>query len=269
MKIKIVSASECKLDRWVRVISAICALLVLLYYFSMGIFVGFGVSLLFVWLVMGILLTFIALRFPALRKRWKRVKKWIRILLTSFVAIAILLALVCGGLILSGFFVDIPEEGVDCIIVLGAQVKPTHPSLALAERIDAAYDYLVAHPNTIAIASGGQGPDEPISEAQCIFECLVEMGIEPERIILEDRSTSTAENLRYSALLIPESCESVAIVTNNFHAFRGQSTARKVLPSMEIYCLPADFHPFMLPHYTVREIAALLADTLKGNLKFW
>lgn len=267
---KLYLAPESKLDRWVQIISAILAGLSLLYYLTMGFFVGFGVSLLFVWLMLALMLGAIALCFPALRRWWMKQRKWLKVILTVWVALALAFALISSGAILSGFVSDIPADGeVDCIIVLGAQVKADHPSLSLAQRIDAAYEYLSAHPNTIAIASGGQGPDEPMSEAQCIYEHLVDMGIEPERILLEDRSTSTAENLKFSAELIPEGCKSVAIVTNNFHSFRGKATARKYLADLELYHLPADSHPILLPHYFVREIAAMLADTLRGNLKFW
>lgn len=269
MNKKLICPAQCSLDRWVQTVSAIGASLALLYYLAMGLFVGFGVSLLFVWLLFALFLGAIALQFPALRRWWKTQKRSLRVILTACAVMLLLLAILFAGAILSGFFSDIPDdESVDCLIILGAQVKPTHPSLALAERIEAAYDYLACHPDTVAIASGGQGADEPISEAQCIYDCLVEMGISPDRIILEDRSTSTAENLRFSAELLPDGCQSIAIVTNNFHAFRGEATARKVLDDMDIYHLSADFHPFMLPHYLVRECAALLADILRGNLTF-
>lgn len=267
---KLIIPSQCKLDRRVKTVSLVGAALALLYYLMLGIFVGFGVSLLFVWLMLALALAIFALCFPALRLWWKKLKKHGRALLLACIALVLLFALVVVGAIISGFFSDIPyDRSVDCLIILGAQVKPNAPSLSLAKRIDTAYEYLAAHPDTIAIASGGQGADEPISEAQCIYDCLVEKGIDPERIILEDRSTSTAENLQFSAALIPDDCETVAIVTNNFHAFRGQATARKYLTDKDIYRLPADFHLFLLPHYLVRECAALVVDTLRGNLKFW
>lgn len=269
MKKEILQEPLCTLDRWIQGICAIGACLSLLYFLGVGVFVGFNVSLLFVWLLLAVLLAIVAMRFPSLRIRWKKLDRRLRIALFVCTVIVLLILLICLFAIFSGFVCDIPEgETVDCIIILGAQVKADHPSLALSYRIEAAYEYLSAHPETIAIASGGQGADEPMSEARCIYECLVEMGIEPERIILEERSTSTAENLQFSASLLPEGCETIAIVTNNFHAFRGECTARKYLPDTEVYRLPAEFHLYMLPHYLVREIAALAADTLRGNLKF-
>lgn len=269
MKVKFYVPARSKLDRWVFVLSLICSVLSFVYYLGIGIFAGFGVSLLFVWLVIALFFAFLALRFPSLRCWWKKRSKAFKISLTVCFLIGVLIVLVCVGAILSGFVCDIPDnETVDCIIILGAQVNADHPSLALARRIDVAYEYLAEHPETIAIASGGQGADEPMSEAKCIRDCLVEKGISPDRIILEDRSTSTAENLQFSAALLPEGCESVAIVTNNFHAFRGECTARKMLSDLEVYRLPAKLHFVMLPHYIVREVAALAVDTLRGNLAF-
>ncbi len=257
-----------KLDRWVRTICVILSLLCFLYYITVGVMVGFGVSLLFVWILLGMLLGATAVCFPALRIRWRKLKKPIRIVGTVALLLIIFFVCMVAGLIFSGFFTDISDSSeIDCLIILGAQVKSDHPSLALARRIDAAYEYLHAHPNTIAIASGGQGADEPISEAQCIYDYLVERGISPDRIILEDQSTSTAENLQNSARLIPNNCQRVAIVTSNFHAFRGQRTALNYMPDKKIYRLPASFPLYLLPHYMVREFAAVIVDTLRGNLK--
>ena len=79
-----------------------------------------------------------------------------------------------------------PKESVDYIVVLGAKVRETGPSASLWDRIRGAHDYLVAHPNVIAIVSGGQGEDEPMTEAQAMYDGLVGMGIDPGRIWLEE-----------------------------------------------------------------------------------
>ena len=89
---------------------------------------------------------------------------------------------------------------VDCdyVVVLGAGVNGTRPSLPLQERIDAAYDYLVAYPDAVCIVSGGQGNGENITEAQCMYNELTAMGIETDRIWLEQRATNTRDNIRFS-----------------------------------------------------------------------
>ncbi len=95
-----------------------------------------------------------------------------------------------------------PEDKAEYVIILGAQVRGETPTLVLSARIRAAAEYLNDHPNAVAVASGGKGNGENISEAEAIRRGLIRLGIGEERILLEDRSTSTAENLRFSAEVI-------------------------------------------------------------------
>ena len=89
------------------------------------------------------------------------------------------------------------------VIVLGCQVRPDGtPSRMLRDRIQAAYDYLSVHEEAVCVASGGQNDREPTTEARCIRDTLVSMGIDPGRIYPEDSSTSTEENLAFSAEVI-------------------------------------------------------------------
>ncbi|MBQ2538376.1 MAG: YdcF family protein, partial [Ruminococcus sp.] len=85
------------------------------------------------------------------------------------------------------------------LIVLGAQVRPEGvPSLILRGRIDAAEKYLDEHREAKAVLAGGMGFDEPMSEAKCMYDTMVEDGISPDRLIMEDKSKNTMENFRYS-----------------------------------------------------------------------
>ncbi len=95
-----------------------------------------------------------------------------------------------------------PAGDGEYVIILGAQVRGEVPTLVLGARIRAAAEYLQEHPQAIAVASGGKGSGENISEAEAIRRGLVRLGISEERILLEDCSTSTAENLRFSAEVI-------------------------------------------------------------------
>ncbi|WP_050614923.1 YdcF family protein [Bacillus testis] len=116
---------------------------------------------------------------------------------------------------------DKVPEHLDYVIILGTKVNGETPSLALRERIQTAAHYLRDNPSTIAIASGGQGPNEGISEAQAIKTALIEEGIEENRIRMESKSTTTKENIAYSKKLIPDiEQKSGAIVTNQFHLYR-------------------------------------------------
>ena len=119
----------------------------------------------------------------------------------------------------------------DCtVVVLGCQVSANgEPTVMLRDRIDAAYDYLSAHPESRCVASGGQNDNEPISEAACIRNTLAARGIDPDRILLEDRSRSTEENLRFTAEIIRQQGLNprVAIASDNFHQLRASVWARR------------------------------------------
>jgi uncharacterized SAM-binding protein YcdF (DUF218 family) len=146
----------------------------------------------------------------------------------------LIITVVCG-LLYVGFLhykiihhanIEAPKNA-DYIIVLGARVKGTIPSLALQFRIDHAAEYLKQNPDTIAIASGGKGPGEDISEAESIKNELINHGINESRILLEDTSTTTYENIRFSKKLIPKNAEIGLVVTNDFHIFRAKMIANK------------------------------------------
>ncbi len=117
-------------------------------------------------------------------------------------------------------------KNADYLIVLGARVKGTVPSLAFASRINAAAEYLRKNKNTIVIASGGKGLGEDISEAESIKRELVKQGISESRIVLEDRSTDTYENIKFSKKLIPPQAKAGVVVTNTFHLYRAISIAK-------------------------------------------
>lgn len=143
------------------------------------------------------------------------------------------------------------ESGLDYIIVLGAGVNGTKPRRPLTIRINYAYDYMSRNPDTILIASGGKGIGEDITEAECIRRELVARGIDDARILLEEKSTSTEENLRFSKVFIEEQ-SSVGILTNSFHLFRAKSIARQEGYG-EAYGLAGDTLMPMGIHYVVRE----------------
>ena len=153
-----------------------------------------------------------------------------------------------------------PEEGRDYLIVLGAKVNPQGPSMALRDRINAACDYLTAHPDCTAILSGGQGPDEPMTEARCMYEELVKMGIDPSRLWLEGASTNTWENLKFSRDLLEANTGSVpdqiALLSSEFHLFRAGLFARRF--GFEALGVPAPTSlPLLKVNYFIREAVAV------------
>lgn len=181
-------------------------------------------------------------------------------------AIFIIIAVYCTALtaIIMSFGAnsrDIPTDTP--AIVLGCKVNDDEPSLMLKKRIDAAYEYLEENENAVVIASGGKGDDENISEAEAVGNALEEKGISRERIIIEDSSTSTAENMLFSKKIMDENgmgAEAV-IITTEFHQFRASLLAKR--NGITPYRISSKSNPFSLPTAVVREWLAVLATLLK------
>ena len=161
-----------------------------------------------------------------------------------------------------------PETDCPYIVVLGAKVNGTSPSLSLSDRIRAAENYLKAHPDTIAVLSGGQGPDEGIPEAQCMFNELTKRGIAPERLWLEPRSTSTWENLNFSLDIIEEKTgirpDSIGLLSSEYHLFRAGLFAKDC--GVEAIGIPAATSwPSIRLNYFLREAAGVWHYILLGG----
>ena len=202
-----------------------------------------------------------------LQKKNPKVAKILRWVFTGLVALGLAVCSVTGCLILRAGQ-QAPEEALPYIVVLGAQVKDSGPSASLQERIDAAYDYLVAHPDTIAIVSGGKGDDEPITEAQCMYDCLIGMGISPDRVIKEEQATSTWGNLNFSLDIIEAQTgsrpTSLGVVSSEYHLFRTGLQAKEF--GLEVIGIPAKTGSFdRWLHYFVREILGVWHYILLGG----
>lgn len=243
----------------------ILGVVMIAYYLLLGLLVRFGQSLQFMWLLAGLILIVRALYWFWAERRGRipgsKYLRPLRIALAACVAIFLLVE----GIILGAGFVAAPQ-GLDYIVVLGARVNGREPSGALRNRIQRAAEYLEANPDTCAVLSGGRGSDEEISEAQCMYENLIAMGIAPDRLILEDQSTDTSENLSFSRCLIPEGAN-VGLVTNNFHIFRSLALARGL--GWEVSGVPVATSLISFPHYMMREFVGVVYDGLRGNLGFF
>lgn len=237
------------------------ALLFFLYYLTAMLFGGAGTSILWIWpcasfalAAMGVCVLFfgeIPHKHPL-----------------SVAVIIVIMSLVISFLIVEGFIVahmgSTAPDGVECIIVLGAAVKGERPSVALRERILTAYDYLKNNPDTVAVLSGGQGKGENISEAECMRRELTSRGIDDSRLILEDESTSTSENIKNSLAIIGDRYSSIAVLTNNFHVYRALRLV-SAQTDIKTYAISAPFRNPLVLHYMVREFIGLGNDTLRGN----
>ncbi|MGN0185753.1 MAG: YdcF family protein [Aristaeellaceae bacterium] len=236
------------------------------YYLALGIFVRFGQSLQYLWLLGGVLCIARYLYWRHVEKsgRYPAHRKLLRALRVLF-CLTLAFFLTVEGVILCGGMME-AEPGLDYIVVLGARVNGREPSGSLRNRIQVGVEYLQDNPQTIAVLSGGQGSDEEISEAQCMYENMLAAGIDSARLILEEESTDTAANLRNSRALIPKGA-SVGLVTNNFHIFRALVLARNQ-GWEDVHGIPVATTLFSLPHYLMREFVGVVYETVRGNLTF-
>lgn len=220
------------------------------YYFICIAFAHIGVSWLWIWPAAAV---FFLIRFFML-KRNVQVPKIVSGVYYTFLALFLILFSAVEFKIVNAMF-TVPENNLDYIITLGAAVRNGVATSPLELRIERSYDYLLNNPGTVDIASGGQGSNESVSEAQCIADGLISRGINPERIILEDRSSDTVENISNSFKFIPDNSRT-GIVTNSFHIYRAVRTAQ--LLGHEASGVPAVTYPILGLHYIVREFFAVV-----------
>lgn len=147
------------------------------------------------------------------------------------------------------------------IIVLGAGLRGENVSDVLRRRLDAALTAWQQNPTAYVVVTGGQGPHEMIPEALAMQRWLLEHGVPPDKIILEDKSTSTEENLAFALVLLEKqgiaADEPIAIATNAFHIFRSEQYAKKV-GFTDVRSIPASMNKItLLPSY-FREVVAIV-----------
>ena len=155
-------------------------------------------------------------------------------------------------------------ENEKTVIVLGCQIRGSMPSMTLVQRAHAAADYLNAHPDSIAIAAGGQGADEDLSEGQCIYNLMTEAGIDGNRIYIEDKSTSTDENIANAKEIIDimDFDNNVAIVTSEYHQYRASLICKK--NGLTASSVPAPSSPKGKPTFFTREVFGVWAQWVKA-----
>ena len=163
--------------------------------------------------------------------RGRRAPRWLTAL-AALMAAGLLAFAGLFGAVLYGSY-DHIQGDPQAMVVLGCRVMPEgHPSILLQDRLDAALDYWEAHPEVTVVVSGGQGSNEPASEARCMADYLMDGGVPEDQILLEDRSHNTKENLLYSReLLAAEGIQveqaDVLVVSNGFHLTRTRMLAER------------------------------------------
>ena len=180
-------------------------------------------------------------------------KKTILRITAALLAVILLAIAVPAGLILSAF----SGRGEPCgevLIVLGTTVNGTEPSPMLKQRLDTALEYLNTYPDAKCIVTGGKGDENNLSEAQCMFNYLTAADIAPDRVQMEDRATSTVENLKYVRSMLDTN--EVDIISSDFHLYRSGLIAKEAefIPTL----IPAKTQPLsLLAPWFLREIFVL------------
>lgn len=197
------------------------------------------------------LLAVLIFAFPRLSKTW-------RIVLAALLVLGAAVFAVFEAPVISNAKTDAAPQS-DYLIVLGAGVNGSAPSLSMVNRLEAALDYLEVYPDAVAIVSGGQGAGEDVTEASAMHDWLVAHGMPESRIVQEDQSTSTRENLENSFAIIRsrggDPADGVAVVSSEYHLYRAKQMAR-ALGAKPLGVAAETTLPTMRANYFIREAFA-------------
>ncbi len=165
---------------------------------------------------------------------YKKINLWTKTGVFKAVKYTVLV-LLCAEMLLVGFIaaygqLDTATYNEDAVIILGAGVHGDKVSLPLKMRLDAAVKYHKKNPDALLVVTGGQGFQETVTEASAMEKYLLSRGVAADRIIKEEKATSTNENMRFSKAILDKRCGAdyeIVVVTNNFHIYRGAAIARE------------------------------------------
>ena len=192
----------------------------------------------------------------------KRLNRWVKTLI-ALVCVGVVAFSALLGAVLYGSY-DHVKGDPQIMVILGCQVKPWGPSILLQDRLDKALDYWDDNPDITIVVSGGQGADEHISEAQAMYDYLVENGVDEGQIIQEDQSYNTLQNLTCTMQMLEEkgydTTGEIVVVSNGFHLTRVRMLWERVFGSddnLSTLAAPATHVPSRLKMY-IREPLALV-----------
>ena len=235
------------------------------YYFCKFVLPGYSFTALVCLCLAALILFYVAM--PFLGQRFPKAAKLLTRCVTAVLIVGLLICGVTEGIIIRASFGS-PDQDVDYVVVLGAKVRSWGPSISLWDRIYAAADYLTEHPDAVAVVSGGQGDDEPETEAECMYRELVNLGIQPERILMETQAKSTWENIRFSLDLLEQETGSrptkLGILSSEYHLFRASLFTKKA--GVEFVGIPAETSRWgQKVNHFMREVAGVWHYILLGG----
>ena len=154
----------------------------------------------------------------------------------------------------------------DAVIVLGAGIRGEYVTLPLAYRLDKAYEYSRKNPEAIIVVSGGKGLQESITEALAMERYLVNKGVDKNKIIKEENSTSTYTNFVFSKEILDEYFNGpykTVVITNDFHIYRAVRVAKVV--GLETAHYHAKIQWYLIPVSYLRECVAVIKVWIMGK----
>ncbi|HJC59986.1 MAG TPA: YdcF family protein [Candidatus Dietzia intestinigallinarum] len=159
----------------------------------------------------------------------------------------------------------------DVVVVLGAGLNGDKVTPLLASRLDRGIEALNASvdagKDAVIVVSGGRGVDEVVSEAEAMHAYLLDRGVDADRILVEDKSTTTAENLEFTVDLLRShrpAWRRMVVVTSNFHVLRAASITDEM--GLEATAVGSRTAPYYLPTAFLREYAATVVHFRRGTL---
>ena len=246
----------------IRAILIILGLFGIINTITLCFFTNFNLGFVVVFVIGSVLLTY-GIWFDKINKTSEKgFLKWVRTFALIGLAFLPLTSLFLG--IYSQF--DNVTYNEDALIVLGCGVKGKTPSAALVYRLEKALEYHNKNKDALIVVSGGQGPQEDITEALAMERYLIENNVPPELIIREENSHSTSQNFIYSKEILDEYFlgrpYTAAFTTNNFHIYRAEYIAR--INNLPVTRIHAGLSGFNMPINYIRESCAVLIAWIFG-----
>ncbi len=221
------------------------------------------------WAICLALIVFAALERARANAPWA---KWAELALLALVIAGTVFFAVMEARVIRGRENGAGESAASCVIVLGAGVDGTVPSMSLKCRLDAALDYIADKPDIPVIVSGEQGVGEDISEAECMYRYLTAHGVDPSRVWREEQASSTWTNLTYSLAMMRErgmdTQAPIAIATSDYHSARARFLAQRAGFAAEQVAIVSGslpegaYYRLLTVNYYVREAFALANEML-------
>lgn len=237
-----------------------------------GTFLDIVVSFTHIWIAFGAYLIFLGVyRIKKGHSFWSVWKKWIKLTVVSLLSIAVLISIINLTFILTPSVVSVNDKA-DHVILLGGGIdKDGKLPSSVINRVEKTAEYLKRNPDSICVVTGGTLKWLPFAEAPELKNQLVNRGIEPERILVEDQAKDTIQNFQFSCKMIAEykgiSIQEVldtptVVVTNHFHLRRAERLARRI-GFTNVKGIPAHCPVIYIPHSYLREICAYIKLNLR------